>query len=638
MSQVKLGTDLLLGIPEFKKLDKSYRERGYLTLSKVVVNNYGIVINDKLSSSLRLFPGSSGKVSVKSGLAVNKNHEYISVDEDIVNAITVPDDSNEYFITISYKQTLEEKGTVSITPEGSIAGIGTEFLSILRGVSSRLPTKIRFTNSSNNISEYEIASIISNELAYLNVVPGILVAETGIKYSVVGTFTPSIVIDESNKYPFLNDSYLIKVSLTDLSDNQLEFLLGSVVNSGGVVTIKDSRDSNRFSLINNRVSKVNPIIGTEWVKYSSLNSSGLNNTIQIGWGLVSSSGGWSIDSSGEITVGSVKGGIWQSIAELIDENLLVGWRVVFPDGKVSKILSVNISGGVAKLLTTITSSNLTGPLYIVPDCETIQISIESVTDSNITKTFSFDSNMRSCTVEVESNSTIKISYRHLKSNVGNSAVNLLNTGPYIPEDNFTSEGVQSSNTLDTSTGGILNIKRRASTIITVLDSILPIGGIIDYTGSESDVPTNWVICDGREITNVDSPLYGQLTPNFQGRVAVGLNPVDVDFDTISATGGVKTVTLSGSQNGPHTHDAAVTDSQHRHNMLVKKGVMGTPDYSNPGGSGEGSRRTMIMDTDLAAKTELTSSNITVAISSSPAAEAHPNLQPYLVVYKIMRIL
>jgi len=151
MSKLKLAPDLLLGVPEFRKLDKSYRERGFLTLSRAIVNNYGVVMNDKIPSSLRLVPGSSGKVTVKSGLAVNKNHEYISVDEDLVNAITIPDDSNEYFISISYKETSEEKGTVSIGADGAITGTGTEFLSILRGVSTRLPSKIKFINCSIDV-------------------------------------------------------------------------------------------------------------------------------------------------------------------------------------------------------------------------------------------------------------------------------------------------------------------------------------------------------------------------------------------------------------------------------------------------------------------------------------------------------
>jgi len=479
---------------------------------------------------------------------------------------------------------------------------------------------------------------VSDTLAYLNVVSGVLTAEVGIKFVVVGTFTPSIVIDEDDKYPFLNDSYEIKVSSTDLSDQEFEFLLGTAVNSGGVVTLVDMRDTNKFSSINSNVSKTNQIIGTEWVKYSSLNSSGLNNTIQIGWGLVSASGGWSIDNSGQVTVGSMKGGVWQDISELTDENLLVGWRAVFPDGRVGKILSVNISGGIVKFLTTITSSSLGGPLFIVPDCDGIQISIKSVLDSNITKSVSFDSNMRAGTVEIESNSTIEISYRHLKSSVGNSSLELVNTGPYIPESSFTPEGVQDSTDLDISTNGVLEVKRRASTIVTVLDAVLPIGGIIEFFGIEALVPSNWIICDGRQITNAASTMYGQTTPNFKGRVSVGLDGTDTDFNTLGGTGGAKSVQLTGAQNGPHTHAASVSGDSHQHDVRVKKGVMGVSTDDTPSGAGEGSRRSMLSATDLTAKTESASTGITISNADSGLGEGHNNLQPYITVYKIMRIL
>lgn len=39
-----------------------------------------------------------------------------------------------------------------------------------------------------------------------------------------------------------------------------------------------------------------------------------------------------------------------------------------------------------------------------------------------------------------------------------------------------------------------------------------------------------------------------------GRVLVGVDPSDTDFDVIGATGGNKTAALTADNNGPHSHD------------------------------------------------------------------------------------
>lgn len=635
MSNIKLAPDLFVGISELDKLIKSLKDNGYLTLSKAIVNSYGVVINDKLNDSLKLIPGSSGQVTIKAGLAVNESHEYIIIEEDLVDKIVIVDNSQPYYVSISYKESSTEKGTISVSPDGTLTGLGTEFLTLFRGSTSKMPSKIKFLDSSNNISEYTISSVESDELAYINVISGLLVNESDLHFAIVGTYTPGIVIDESNKYPFINDLYEIKVSGTDNTNDTTEFLLGTVSNTGGTVTIVDKRDNSRFSTNDVNTTGDNPIIGTEWVKNNSLNSSGLNNSIQIGWGLISLQGSWSVDSFGQIVIGALKGGVWQDETSLVDEAELVGWRVVFPDGKTSKILSVNLSGGI-KLSVGITSSDLTGDLFIVPDVDDIEIYIISTADKRITKRISFDCNMRSGIVEVESDVTIQISYRHLKSGIGNGRLLLLNDGSYYPESDYDNDGNQTSTNLEPTTNGTIDLVRRVDTVFSLLSTVIPVGGIIDYALAENTIPTNWIICDGRLVTKTTSPLFGQTTPNYKGRVSVGFDNGDTDFNAVGGTGGDKEVTLTEAQVAAHTHDATLEMDAHTHDIRFRQGAH-FDQVSNSGGSGVGERRTMTDVQDTAGSEQATSTgNITV--ENNVGDEAHPNVQPYITVYKIMRIL
>lgn len=95
-----------------------------------------------------------------------------------------------------------------------------------------------------------------------------------------------------------------------------------------------------------------------------------------------------------------------------------------------------------------------------------------------------------------------------------------------------------------------------------------------------------------------------------GRVLVGLDAADTDFDVAEETGGVKTVTLTGAQSGL---------PQHRHQMLRERSA-------TTGGA-----------TTLIARTSDTSSTVDTAVftenvAAADAAQAHTNVQPYITVY------
>lgn len=95
---------------------------------------------------------------------------------------------------------------------------------------------------------------------------------------------------------------------------------------------------------------------------------------------------------------------------------------------------------------------------------------------------------------------------------------------------------------------------------------LPIGSIVPY-GNET-APANWLICDGSAISRTTyADLFavigtnfgsgdGSTTfnlPNMKGKVAVGLDSNDSDFNSIGKTGGGKTHTLTVEEIPSHTH-------------------------------------------------------------------------------------
>lgn len=57
-------------------------------------------------------------------------------------------------------------------------------------------------------------------------------------------------------------------------------------------------------------------------------------------------------------------------------------------------------------------------------------------------------------------------------------------------------------------------KTRAA--ISKINNLLPIGSIVAFDLDESDIPSNWVLCDGRKITDPNSIYNGYNVPNLSG--------------------------------------------------------------------------------------------------------------------------
>lgn len=93
-----------------------------------------------------------------------------------------------------------------------------------------------------------------------------------------------------------------------------------------------------------------------------------------------------------------------------------------------------------------------------------------------------------------------------------------------------------------------------SNVQTQINTAMPSGGIIMWSGSVASIPTGWVLCDG---TN--------STPDLRNRFVVGAGSTY----SVGATGGSSTTTLTAANLPAHTHSFSGSTSgagDHRHNL------------------------------------------------------------------------
>ena len=121
-------------------------------------------------------------------------------------------------------------------------------------------------------------------------------------------------------------------------------------------------------------------------------------------------------------------------------------------------------------------------------------------------------------------------------------------------------------------------------------------------------------------TNPNTLLgYGTWAAFATGRVLVGIDAGQTEFDVVEETGGAKTHTLTEAEMPSHTH----TQNAHNHQTLRERSA-------TTGGATTQIARTG--DTSSTVDTNIFTENATPTNQNTGGGGAHNNLQPYIVVY------
>lgn len=150
----------------------------------------------------------------------------------------------------------------------------------------------------------------------------------------------------------------------------------------------------------------------------------------------------------------------------------------------------------------------------------------------------------------------------------------------------------------------------------------PLGVVEMFSGPVANIPAPYALCDGSALDPTQYPdLFAVLgttfggdgvatfnLPDLRNRFIVGYNAADADYNAVGKTGGLKEVSLTAAQNGPHTHTVA-----------------NVPQRTN--------------DTDRGGDSSLFSIDnaVTATTSSSGTGAAHENRPPFFTLAFIIKL-
>lgn len=85
---------------------------------------------------------------------------------------------------------------------------------------------------------------------------------------------------------------------------------------------------------------------------------------------------------------------------------------------------------------------------------------------------------------------------------------------------------------------------------------VPVGAILPYVGNLDSLPEGWLPCDGRTVSNVNSPFHGKALPNLMdNRFVMGV----ASAEELNSTGGSNEITMGGQ----HNHRGNATNRVHQ---------------------------------------------------------------------------
>ena len=197
-------------------------------------------------------------------------------------------------------------------------------------------------------------------------------------------------------------------------------------------------------------------------------------------------------------------------------------------------------------------------------------------------------------------------------------------------------GTSTLTTVDINGGAIDDTTIGATTASTVAATTVTASGNVNTTGGELQIngtnvlekvyPVGSIYINASVSTNPATLLgFGTWVAFGAGRVLVGLDSTDTDFDSAEETGGAKTVTLTASQIPEHTHNLYVDEYQGGDDAAWANNAT---DGRIAGNNINRQNRTSTANSGKGAQII----GGTAQELGTSGGSAHDNIQPYIVVY------
>lgn len=182
-------------------------------------------------------------------------------------------------------------------------------------------------------------------------------------------------------------------------------------------------------------------------------------------------------------------------------------------------------------------------------------------------------------------------------------------------------------------------------------SVMPIGAMMQWAGSgdpeDFDSTVRWLVCDGRAISRTTyAALFAALAttygtgdgsttfniPDLRGRVPIG---VESGTYALAASGGEATHTLSSGEMPVHSH--GVSDPTHGHGLSAHVPATSDP-INNVLAEYNGTGYNVAYSNAGFGAVSVDAAATGISIQNAGSGGAHNNLQPYLAVNHILRVL